>query len=109
MKVHVYYNSLIPNLFGAVGITFGRYVFISLSEEQAKDYGVFNHEMVHVKQIADTGIIKWYFQYFRDFFKFFIKKGVTRREAYLSIPAEVEAYNKQDSFEPPKEWDIIEK
>lgn len=109
MKVHVYYNSLIPVMFGAVGITFGRYVFINLSEQEAKEYRVFNHEMVHVKQIADTGIVKWYFQYFRDFLKSFVKKGVTRQEAYHSIPAEIEAYAKQDSFEPPKEWEILEK
>lgn len=108
MKVYVYYNQPLPLLFGAIGITLGRHVFIAFPKDLAKETRVFHHEMVHVKQIADTGLVKWYLRYAIDFLKSYRKPGVSWKEAYLSIPAEIEAYKKQNTFEPPPEWVLVE-
>lgn len=71
-----------------VALTLGRRIWISA---RARDLdAVLRHEMVHVRQMAEHGLLpflwKYAFHYLRN-----RRRGLSHDEAYLSIPFEVEA------------------
>jgi len=59
------------------------------------DQNLVNHEMVHIKQISENGILKFYFLYMFYFFINLLKHG-NFYTAYRNIPFELEAYNNEE-------------
>lgn len=75
---------------GADGMTIGRWVFLRNDRDQVGDRELMAHELVHVRQFDELGYVRFSLRYLRDY-----AAGLVRhrrlRQAYLSIPAEVEA------------------
>ena len=99
-KVTVAYNHWLPKMFGYVGITLYPYIFISLSEEQAKEQRIINHEWVHVVQVRKLGWFRFYGTYLLYYLAGLLKYG-NPQTAYYNIPFECEAYEEQATFELP--------
>ena len=95
--VRLIYNSkifnfkLIPSWVSA--ITIANQIHFKQSENEVK-LSLINHEMTHIKQISENGILKFYFLYM---FYFFINLLKHRNfyTAYRNIPFELEAYNNE--------------
>jgi Domain of unknown function (DUF4157) len=69
-------------------LTLGRRIWIS---ERARDVEtLLRHEMAHVRQMADHGVIPFLWIYARDYLHN-RRRGMTHDQAYLAIPFEVEA------------------
>lgn len=73
-------------LLGVNAIVLYPFVFIY----DKTDKVMLNHELIHIKQIKEDGIIKFYFKYLWDWVRMGFK--------YRKIPYEVEAYNNQDNL-----------
>jgi len=75
---------------GASGMTIGRWIFLKNDGDHDGDRELMAHELVHVRQYAELGYVRFSLRYLRHY-----ALGLLRhrhhREAYLSIPAEVEA------------------
>lgn len=56
------------------------------------------HELIHIEQIAEEGLIKFYFKYIWYFVKNLFK-GMGWNQAYMNIPYEKEAYENYDRIE----------
>lgn len=80
----------LPILRNFSAITLGRFVFFKEPQETVS-HELIVHEQVHLKQIAEIGIIRFYISYLLYFFA-----GIVRfsswNQAYNQIPFEVEAY-----------------
>lgn len=48
------------------------------------------HELVHVRQFAETGYLRFMIRYLTEYLRG-RRSGLSQRDAYLAIPAEVEA------------------
>jgi len=59
------------------------------------------HEMVHLEQIKQHGLIGFYFKYLRDYIRGFLKYW-NHRSAYLSIPFEREAFKRGEGIDVSK-------
>ena len=69
-------------------LTLGRRIWIS---ERARDVEtLLRHEMAHVRQMADHGVLPFLWIYARDYIRN-RRRGMTHDQAYLAIPFEVEA------------------
>lgn len=55
---------------------------------------VMRHEQVHLEQIRKDGVLTFYLRYLEDYLKG-RANGLSHHEAYLNIPYEKEAYEKQ--------------
>ena len=75
---------------GADGMTIGRWVFLTNDRDRDGDRELIAHELVHVRQYADLGYLRFSARYLRDYAKGLLQHRHLRK-AYLSIPAEVEA------------------
>ena len=70
---------------------------------------MFQHEMVHQKQMDEYGVLKFYIIYLKDYFLNLVKYR-NHDKAYFNIPFEVEAYSQQDKNNgkdkslPQKRW-----
>ncbi len=73
---------------GAHGMTVGRHVMLLRGHE---DRAVLvAHELVHVRQYADRGLVRFLARYLWDYAGNLVRLR-NHREAYLAIPTEVEA------------------
>lgn len=74
----------------ADGMTIGRWIFLTDDRSRAGDRTLLAHELVHVRQYAELGYLRFSWRYLRDY-----ARGLIRlrdgRAAYLAIAAEVEA------------------
>jgi len=72
------------------GITLGRYIYLTTPELDDGSSRLLAHELVHVQQYADIGVLGFYLRYLTYFAR---ALRVERRwmPAYRVIPAEVEA------------------
>ena len=71
-----------------VALTLGRRIWIS---ERVRDVdALLRHEMVHVRQMAEHGVVPFLWTYACDYLRN-RRRGMTHDEAYLAIPYEVEA------------------
>ena len=72
------------------GITLGRYIYLTTPELDDGSSRLLAHELVHVQQYADIGIVRFYLRYLAYF-----GRGLRIQRkwmpAYRDIPAEVEA------------------
>lgn len=81
----VIYNSSIPGIFGANGLTLYPYIFISVRSTDTRAPTILSHEMVHIDQVKRYGFFKFYMLYL----VYYIRYG------YKEHPFEKEAYEKQ--------------
>jgi len=71
-----------------VALTLGRRVWIS---ERARDVEtLLRHELVHVRQMAEHGVLPFLWKYALHYLRN-RRRGMSHDEAYLAIPFEVEA------------------
>ena len=96
------FTNLLTSLISVHGITFGRRIFITsrlLSFNQnnllklPEDLAA--HEITHALQYRREGFIKFFYKYLTSFWRNLRKRGkwdaVSRQNAYLEIPFEIEA------------------
>lgn len=77
-----------PPLLGAAGVTIGRHIFYDTDTPSAT---LVRHELVHVKQYAQYGVVGFLTRYFYHYLKGRIQ-GLSHWDAYYKIPFEIEAY-----------------
>ena len=77
---------------GIMGVTQWRWVFVDpeLFDDRDRLARLVIHELVHMRQFAEEGYIRFMFRYGRDYLRGRFS-GLAPRDAYLAIPAEVEA------------------
>ena len=81
---------------GFSGITLFPFVFLK-REEQKSNTVLLNHEKIHLKQQIEMLVVFFYLWYGIEFLIRFIQYG-NRREAYLNISFEREAYCNESNF-----------
>jgi hypothetical protein len=92
MKIRHIENSKLAKL---IGYNITLYPFIFYIGVPTEDVVV--HEMVHVAQVERLGWFKFYTSYLWEYFKL-RAIGVPKITAYMQIPYEIEAYDKQREF-----------
>ncbi len=75
---------------GTSGMTIGRFVFLTSDIDRSGGRTLLAHELVHVRQYAELGFIRFLLRYLRDYAAQLVRLRNHRR-AYLAIPAEVAA------------------
>lgn len=70
-------------------ITLGRRVWISARARDVER--LVRHELVHVRQMAEEGVLRFLWRYLRHYARN-RWRGMSHRQAYLAIPYEVEAF-----------------
>jgi hypothetical protein len=76
---------------GAVGLTSGRFVLLLHDEPTDGSSDLIAHELVHVRQFAETGRLRFASRYLGAYLRNLLRYR-RHRLAYLHIPAEQEAY-----------------
>ena len=74
---------------GVAGITLGRRIYLAAG---AQADGVLRHELVHVRQIARIGMLRFYGQWVWEYVRNRLK-GMSPDEAYRRISFEEEAFS----------------
>jgi hypothetical protein len=78
-----------PFLFrDVIALTLGRRIWISPHVREIEP--LIRHELVHVRQMAEHGLLPFLWKYLRDYVRN-RRRGMTHHQAYLAIPFEVEA------------------
>ncbi len=77
---------------GTSGMALGGLVMLTDDSDRSGRSPLMAHELVHVKQFAERGRTSFLLDYLRHYFRGLMKFR-NHREAYLAIPAEVEARN----------------
>ncbi|MFT5202618.1 MAG: hypothetical protein ACI9C1_002011 [Candidatus Aldehydirespiratoraceae bacterium] len=75
---------------GASGMTIGRFIFLTSDPDQLGGRELLAHELVHVRQFAELGFLRFLFHYLRDYGRC-LRELRKHRAAYLAIPAEERA------------------
>ena len=75
---------------GSSGMTIGRFVLLTSDVDRSGGRELLAHELVHVRQYADAGLIPFLARYLRDYVRGLVRLR-SHRQAYLAIPTEVEA------------------
>lgn len=74
-------------------ITLGRRVYVSprIAEASVERFEkLLRHELAHVRQVRDFGLIRFLYRYMRDYIRL-RRGGLSSHLAYMAIPFEVEA------------------
>lgn len=87
-KVRIVKVPWLPN--GADGLTLANMILVKKFVEPDDFRELIAHELVHVRQWQEYGVIGFLFRYVRDYFKG-LKKHRNHYQAYLDIPFEIEA------------------
>lgn len=101
---------IITKLLSVHGMTVGRYIFIKPSiikiDENEKlriNKNLLAHEVAHVIQFQQLGLVGFLAKYLKDYFVILGQKGslhsAARTEAYWEIPHEIEARDAAKEFE----------
>jgi hypothetical protein len=112
-----WFTNLLTALISVHGITFGRRIFITsglLSFNQNNllklPENLAAHEITHVLQYRREGFIKFFYKYLTSFWRNLQKRkkwdAVSRQNAYLEIPFEIEARRVAAKF---VEWNSNER
>ncbi len=74
-------------------VTIGRHVVVAgrLNESSARGHGLLAHELTHVRQVGELGLVRFFAAYFRAYLGG-RRRGLSHAEAYRANPFEVEAY-----------------
>jgi hypothetical protein len=81
----------------ADGMTVGRFVFLRGERIQERSTTLLAHELVHVRQFAELGPVRFFNQYLGAYFTNLWKLR-NHRAAYLAIPLEEEAREAASSW-----------
>lgn len=79
---------------GVIGITLGRTVFLSekfVQRPQAEVERLVRHELVHVRQVGQLGLLRFLWKYLAEYIGN-LRKGMSHNEAYRRVSFEEEAY-----------------
>lgn len=82
---------------GASGMTLWRFVFLRSDIDRRGNSKLMAHELVHVRQYADLGYIRFSLRYLRDYARNLLRLR-DHRAAYLEIPVEIEARAEADDW-----------
>ena len=99
MKAKVIYESRIPKLFSLFmpvsAVTLWPFIFV---RESHPSHTLLRHELIHIKQASELGVIGFYLLYLMDWLK---ALWIYRKPelAYRRIRFEQEAYTYQDELE----------
>ncbi len=63
-----------------------------LYQDKNPTESIVRHEKIHLRQIKDDGVIKFYLKYFYEYFQG-RRSGLSHNEAYRNISYEKEAYD----------------
>jgi len=75
---------------GTGGMTLGRHILLIDDTDRSGRSMLMAHELVHVRQFAQAGRVRFLVRYLRDYFRRLIRLR-SHQAAYLAIPAEIEA------------------
>ena len=73
---------------GVAGITLGRRIYLGSGANVERSL---RHELVHVRQIAHVGVVKFYWRWVSEYLAN-RRRGMSSDEAYRSISFEAEAF-----------------
>lgn len=82
---------------GTAGMTIGRFVLLTSDVDRDGTRELLAHELVHVRQYAEQGVVGFLARYVRDYLRG-LRIHRRHRAAYLAIPAEVEARDEADRW-----------
>lgn len=82
-----------------VAITLGRRVYLAANTAESEIEQLLRHELVHVQQIARLGIVRFYFQYMREYIAL-RRRGFSSSDAYQRISFETEAFAAERTYNP---------
>ena len=94
-KVRIFEVPVLPR--GADGMTIGSWIFLKDDRDRTGDRALLAHELVHVRQYAERGYLRFSFDYLRHYGAGLLKHRKSK-QAYLDIPAEVEARADADDW-----------
>ena len=80
----------VPFLAGSSGMTIGRFVLLRSDHDRSGERELLAHELVHVRQYAEAGLVRFLWHYLRDYLVGLLSLR-KHNAAYLAIPAEAEA------------------
>lgn len=89
-KVTIKFDHWLPKLFKVGAITLRRTIYFSITLDKTPK-NMLNHEMIHIRQIRENGLVKFYLLYIIYYF-FNLLKYRNHMSAYRNIKFEVEAY-----------------
>ena len=95
MRVREVCNSIIPKLLRVDAITLFPFIFYSMPEPSRR---LRTHEHVHVRQILQSGVFRFYISYFKEYLRQ-LAEFRNPNEAYFAIKYEVEAYRNESDPE----------
>lgn len=72
---------------GSSGMTIGRFVFLTTDVDRSGGRELLAHELVHVRQFSEAGLVAFLLRYLRDYAAALARLR-NHRQAYLAIPAE---------------------
>jgi len=75
---------------GTSGMTIGVVVMLRRDDDRTGNRKLIAHELVHVDQYSRQGVVGFLIRYARDYLRC-LARHRRHREAYLAIPAEIEA------------------
>ncbi|MEM7140716.1 MAG: DUF4157 domain-containing protein [Actinomycetota bacterium] len=75
---------------GASGMTIGRLILLKSDVDRSGSRELVAHELVHVRQYAESGFVRFLAVYLRDYLRQLVRLR-RHRAAYLAIPAEAAA------------------
>jgi len=82
---------------GTSGMTIGRFVFVTSDETLDGTRKLLAHELVHVRQWHELGVVRFLHRYLASYFRQLVRHRAHHR-AYRSIGLEVEAYDLADAW-----------
>ena len=87
-RVRLIRTNLLPP--AADGMTIGNIVFLRGDRIEQRATGLLAHELVHVRQFAEHGPVRFLTRYLGDYLRN-LRACRNHRQAYLDIPFEIEA------------------
>ncbi len=82
---------------GSAGMTIGATVLLCRDDDRTGRRSLIAHELVHVGQYTDLGFFGFLIRYSRDYLRGLVRHR-RHREAYLAIPAEIDARREAESW-----------
>lgn len=101
-RVRLVRTNLLPP--AADGMTVGRFVFLRGDRIHDRSSTLLAHELVHVRQFAELGAVKFFMVYLGSYFSNLVRLR-NHRQAYLAIPLEVEARREADEWKKRRAQD----
>lgn len=87
-QVRVIRTNLLPPM--AEGLTMGKFIFLRGDHIEDRTSALLAHELVHVRQFAEMGAARFFYNYLAAYFRNLIKLK-SHHAAYMAIPLEEEA------------------